>query len=222
MGQADGCVQHDACDTDDSDDKADGLTCLNASHVYEQEDEVSNDGCHNCRACREQGVDICADSNADTGSAEQRLNKIAEACEEACASAECLLGVGCGACGAGDSGRKLCEHECEGDVEQNCDAHCDESADKVGLAEDVVPAVVAAGNNCTDGDCPYTGCGQGFFKFVVFQLVGPPYYPFLLSIVTAVQAAYITFLPCNRQLPGGWCGSRRQRRTSSQTEQSPW
>ena len=158
-GKSDSCVQHNACNADDGDDKADELAGFDAAHIDEQEDEVCNDGCNDRRNYREQGVNICADGNTDTGCAEQRLNKIAEACEEACTSAECLFGVCCRACGAGDSGCKLCEHECEGDVEQNCDSHCDECAGKVGLAENVVPAVVAAGNNRTDCDSPYTCCG---------------------------------------------------------------
>lgn len=169
VGQADACVENDACNTDNGDDKADELTGLNAAHVDEQEYQVCNNGCDDCRNYREQSVDICTDRNADTGSAEQGFNKIAKACEEACAAAKCLFGVGCGACGAGDSCCQLCEHECEGDVEQCCNCHCDETACEVCLGCDVVPAIVAAGNNSADRDRPYTCGGQGFFKFVFFH-----------------------------------------------------
>ena len=168
MGQADACVENDACNTDNGDDKADELAGLDAAHVDEQEYQVCNNGCDDCRNYREQSVNICTDRNADTGRAEQGFNKIAEACEEACAAAKGLFGVGCGACGAGDSGCQLCEHECEGDVEQCCNCHCDETACEVCLGCDVVPAIVAAGNNSADRDRPNTCGSQGFFKFVVF------------------------------------------------------
>ena len=186
-GKADACVQDNACNADDGDDEADGLTGFNAAHVDEQEDEV----CHNRRYDSgdngEQGVNVCAYCNADTGGAEQGFNQIAEACEEACAAAEGLLGVGCGACGAGDRGRQFCKHEREGDIEQSRYRHCDERAGEVGACKDVVPAVVAAGNNRTDRDCPYACGSQGFLKFVFFHLWKPPYKIFYCLLYISIQ-----------------------------------
>jgi hypothetical protein len=169
VGQADACVEYNARNADDGDDKADELTCFDAAHIDKEEYQVCDDGCNNCGYDREQGVNICTDGDTDTWGAEQGFNEVAEACEEACAAAEGLFGVGCGACGAGDSGCELCKHECEGDVEQGCYSHCYETARKVGFGRDVVPAVVAAGNNSADRDRPYACGSQGFFKFLFFH-----------------------------------------------------